>query len=251
MWRAAVNKKLKAWEFDLEYLNVAVNYDPFLLAYPTPPFLPLFLPYSSYYSNYYQLHDYIKYPDNRQGLRFQAAYIFDRGKITGNYESIEQVSASTAAQLQTVGSIEALFPMLTGAGAEKGSIKDWGVGLNYTFPSNLALNLNYYNYKIARSSATAADDLSFDENVGLIGLGYPIDRKWTIFGNYGLVNYKGHTGATTTDFTQNIPALGASYAMDANTLLVFSYKLFNYNDAVTSTNNWQGRQATLEVKVNF
>lgn len=251
MWRAAVNKKLKAWEFDLEYLNVAINYDPFILAYPIAPNLPIFLPYSSYYSNYYQLHDYIKYPDNRRGLRFQAIYTFDRGKVTGNYESIEQVSASTAAQIQTVGSIEALFPMLTGTGAEKGSIKDWGMGFNYTFPSNLALNMNYFNYKIARSSTTVADDLNFDENVGLLGLGYPIDRKWTIFGNYGFVTYKGYTGATNTDFTQNIPSLGASFAMDANTLLVFNYKLYNYNDAVTSTNNWQGRQATLEVKVNF
>jgi len=151
---------------DLEYLRVDPTYDPFIVQYPVAPGIPVFLPYGTYYSAYYQMHDYLEYPNNREGLKFRGRYTFNEDKTSAYllYSHLNQVKATTPAQVQTAGNIEPLFTLLQGGGNEKGKVDSYGAGLSHRFDMGLEADLAYFRYDIKRG-ATAVDDISLGENV--------------------------------------------------------------------------------------
>lgn len=253
MFRANVNWDIsKRWNATLDWIRVAENYDPFLLAYPTPTGIPVFLPYATYYPNYYQLHDYLAQPNNRQGPTLTVTYTYPRGSAYVTAQVQSQVSATTPLMLQSVGSIEPLYPLLTGGGTETGSSTSWGVGGNYQLPdSGWLFNGSYYNYKLRRASNTAADDIDFQQNVYGIGVAYPVNRKLSVMGNFNYVGYKGHSGLTNQDFIAQTPSLGASYSLDANTSVTVQQKWYQFQRFDTTGLNWHATQTEAEFKVNF
>ncbi|MBI2251597.1 MAG: hypothetical protein HYU63_02385 [Armatimonadetes bacterium] len=253
LFRGAIEYNPQNWNFNLDYVAVAPTYDPMLFAYPSSATIPVFLPYSTFYSNYYQLHDNLKYPNNRQGFKFSTAYNFKQGKVNLSYGSLEQKFSSNRRNLLSTGFIEVFFPELRGGTMEeKGDIKDLGLTLNYTFPNNLKTNIAYYNYKIKRASANLNDDMDLAENVGQFGLAYPFNRKFSLSGNYTLITYKGHfVDQTNQNFRQYIPSLSASYQMSSNALVLATYRVYDFTNNAVAASNWNGRQTTLEVKFNF
>jgi len=242
------NKRLN---LSLDYLSISPYYDPFLLMYQVPPNTPVFLPYGTYYSNYWQLHDFIRYPSNRQGLSFQGSYQWPATQFWVNMSNQVQVEASTLSNIQSVGFVEPLFNVLQGTGSEKGNINSFGTGLSHTFPCKLGLFLNYYDYDIRRSSSAAVDDISFDENIYSGGLSYPFNKKTTLYGNYSVVNLKGHSGLFRQDFRQDIPSIGLTYAFNSGTFIDLSYKLYYLKDYANTNSDWQASQTMMEYKVSF
>ncbi|MGV8121785.1 MAG: S-layer homology domain-containing protein [Candidatus Xenobiia bacterium LiM19] len=242
------NKRLN---LSLDYLSISPYYDPFLLMYQVPPNTPVFLPYGTYYSNYWQLHDFIRYPSNRQGLSFQGSYQWPASQFWVNMSNQTQVESSTLSNIQSVGFVEPLFNALQGKGNEKGSINSVGAGISHTFPCKLGAFLNYYDYDIRRLSSTVADDISFDENIYTGGLSYPFNTKTTLYGNYSVVNLKGHSGLFKQDFRQDIPSIGLTYAFDSKTFIDLSYRLYYLKNYAQANTDWQASQTMMEYKVSF
>lgn len=242
------NKRLN---LSLDYLSISPYYDPFLLMYQVPPNTPVFLPYGTYYSNYWQLHDFIRYPSNRQGLSFQGSYQWPASQFWVNMSNQTQVESSTLSNIQSVGFVEPLFNALQGKGNEKGSINSFGAGISHTFPCKLGAFLNYYDYDIRRLSSTVVDDISFDENIYTGGLSYPFNKKTTLYGNYSVVNLKGHSGLFNQDFRQDIPSIGLTYAFDSKTFIDLSYRLYYLKNYAQANTDWQASQTMMEYKVSF
>ncbi len=241
----------KRLNLSLDYLSISAFYDPFLLQYQVPPNTPVFLPYGTYYSNYWQLHDFIRYPSNRQGLSFQGSYQWPTTQLWVNMSNQAQVQSSSLSNIQSVGFVEPLFNVLQGRGDEKGSINSFGAGLSHTFPCRLGAFLNYYDYDIRRSSSNVFDDMSFDESIVTGGLSYPFSKKTTLYGNYSVVGLKGHSGRFTQDFRQDIPSLGLTYAFDAKTFIDLSYRLYYLKNYAQANSDWQAHQTMMEYKVSF
>jgi hypothetical protein len=235
----------------LDYISVSAAFDPFLLRYETLPNIPIFLPYSTYYSNYWQLHDSQNYPSNRQGPRFSGTYKWTDTELTASWGSLEQVSPSTPAQIQTVGTVEPIFPTLQGRGSERGRLNSFGIGLSHTFPCKLNAYLNYYNYNILRSSGVIFDGVNFAENIYNAGLSLPVARNVTLFGNYTTLTLKGNAGLANQDFKQDIPTLGANYNFAENSSIALTYRLYNFENYAVRNSNWRGNQSMMEYKMSF
>lgn len=252
--RAAIEYNPKQWDIDADYVAVSPTYDPFLSQFPAAQNIPVFLPYSTYYSNYYQFHDDTKYPNNRQGVRARAAYTFKNGRtnVVASYGSLQQRVASTRTNIAMIGFVEPFFPELRTAGnTALGRITDFGLSVNHLFKNNLNANFGYFNYAIMRS-APLNDNMDLKENVCSLGLSYPFNNKFTAYGNYVYISYHGtFVDQTAQNFKQMIPSLAASYQFSDNALMMASYKYYNFNNINTLNSNWNAKQMSLEVKMNF
>ncbi len=237
---------------DLEYLRVDPNYDPFIVAYPVAPGIPVFLPYGTYYSAYYQMHDYLEYPNNREGLKFRGRYTFNEDKTSAYalYSHLNQVKATTPAQVQTVGNIEPLFSMLQAGGNEKGKVDSYGGGLSHSFDMGLKADLAYFRYDIKRGAA-AVDDISLGENVWRLDLSYPITDDLDIRANYWMMDYSGHTGVLNTDFAQQIPGVGLDYRLSQDLTISADYRWMNFDQKAFAGGDYHANQLMLEMKLDF
>ncbi len=237
---------------DLEYLRVDPTYDPFIVAYPVAPGIPVFLPYGTYYSAYYQMHDYLEFPNNREGLRFRGRYAFneDDTSVYALYSHLNQVKPTTPAQVQTVGNIEPLFSMLQAGGAEKGSVDSYGLGFSHRFDGGLKADFSYFSYDIRRG-APVVDDVRLKEDVYRLDLAYPLSEDLDVRGGWWLMDYRGHMGIQDTDFSQSIPGIGLDYRMSQDLTFSVDYRLFDFNQRAFANGDYAGSQLLLEMKLDF
>ncbi|MGE0488669.1 MAG: S-layer homology domain-containing protein [Vulcanimicrobiota bacterium] len=239
-------------ELGLEYLSVDPTYDPFIAGYPTPPGVPVFLPYGTYYSNYYQLHDYLNYPNNREGIKLFGSYRFNEKKtrVYLTYQHLNQKTPSTPRQIQSVGNIEPLFPILQAGGSQKGQIDSFGVGIGHRFDFGLQADLEYYRYSVDRS-APAIDDVSLAEDIYRLSLEYPIDDEFTVRGGLYYLDYNGHSGVLNTNFSQTIPNVGVDWDMAENTRVSVDYRFHDLDNRAAPNASYNGSQMLVEVKMDF
>lgn len=254
--RIGVEYKPTQWNINAEYVSVSPTYDPFLAQFPAAQNMPVFLPYSTYYSNYYQLHDDQKYPNNRNGYDANINYTFKNGRTiaSASYGYQQQKMASTPTNISGIGFIEPFFPELRGAGSDdKGTIRNFGINLGHTFKNNFQANLGYYDYRISRNGSVSVNDgMSLKEKVAALSLSYPFNDKFTAYGNYSLISYNGtFVDQTSQNFKQGIPSIAASYQLSDNALMIASYKCYNFYNYAVNASDWNGRQTSLEVKMNF
>ena len=236
-----------------EYMSVDPTYDPFVVAYPLAPNLPVFLPYGGYYSAYYQLHDYVNSPNNREGFKLAGSYLFneDRTRVSLNFQHLEQKKATTFNQIQKVGNVEPLFPVIQTAGiATKGKIDSFGVGVSHHWSDKFFTKLNYNNYGISRNTV-AIDDVDLSQEVYKLTANYKIDELWNVRANYYHLSYRGHSGLLNSDFTQSIPGIGVDYDFDDNATVSLDYRIFDLNDRALPINSYDGDQLLLEMKLDF
>lgn len=252
--RVSANYKPTNWDINAEYVAVSPTYDPFLAQFPAAQNIAVFLPYSTYYSNYYQMHDDVKYPNNREGIRANVQYTFKDGKTTigANADSLWQRQASTRGNLLRSGFVEPFFPELRSlTSTDRGVINDYGVNVGHVFPNSFRANLGYYNYAIVRS-APINDDMNLTEKVVMLGLSYPFNDKVTAYGNYVYISYHGgFVDQTGQNFRQQIPSIAASYQFSDTAVVMASYKYYNFNNYNTLNSDWNGTQTSLELKMSF
>jgi hypothetical protein len=235
-----------------EFVRTDPTYDPFQVQYPTPTGTLVFLPFATYYSDRYQLHDYILYPNNRQGVRFRGDYTLEdrRTNFFLFYNNLWQVAATTPAQVQTPGNIEPLFPLLQAGGSQIGRVQGFGVGAGHRFEMGLRVDASYYRYSILRG-APAVDDVDLLQNVYRIELGYPVVEDITLKAGYHLLTYSGHSGIANTDFDQHIPSVGADFRLSPTTMISLDYRLFFLDNDALAASNYQASQLMMEMKVDF
>lgn len=254
MFRFGVNAEpTDGLEIGLEYMTVDPTYDPFIAAYPVPPGIPVFLPYGNYYSNYYQLHDYLQYPNNREGFKFYGSYLFneDRTRVFVNYESLNQKVASTPAQIQTVGNIEPLFPIIqTPFTSPEGDITSIGFGVGHRFDMGLTADFEYYNYNISRG-AVPIDDVDLAEDIYRLNLEYPITDEWDVRASVYHLDYRGHSGILNTDFSQTIPGIGFDWNMARNATVSVDYRFMDLDNRAFPAASYNGGQLLVEMKLDF
>jgi predicted porin len=235
----------------LEYLSVSNNYDPFVLQYPAQGAgIMVFLPYSTYYYNYYQLHDYLRFPSNRQGVRFNGEYDFSKQTTVGaNYSYLEQSKASTLDNFTKVGNIEPLFPYLKSGGSQKGKIQEFGIWLRHDF-GKLKGKIGYSNFG-QRRSAPQIDDIDLKEDLTWLNLSYEMCSKFDLLFNYYNINYTGHNGLSNMGFKQQIPSLSGVYKINKDTSAGITYRYYNFENTVQKNSDWHGSQFMMEYKMNF
>ncbi|MBI3926670.1 MAG: S-layer homology domain-containing protein [Armatimonadetes bacterium] len=253
LWRAGLSAApIEGLELSLQYLHVDPTYDPFIAAYPLPPNIPVFLPYGTYYSNYYQLHDYLEYPNNREGIKFDGGYTFNENNtnVHLSFQSLTQVKPTTPAQVQTVGNIEPLFSLLQAGGGQEGRVQSVGVGFWHRFDNGLRLSGDYYNYNLDRN-APAIDDISLVEDIYRLGLSYPVQEDLDLRASVYHLDYRGHNGVLNTDFTQTIPGVGLDFKLSRQTLLSLDYRFFDLDNQLVPEASWNGGQLLVEMKLDF
>jgi hypothetical protein len=236
----------------VHYQHVSNKYDPFMLQYPVPVGIPVFLPYSTYYQNYYQIHDYLAYPSNRQGVKLAAGYNFSpatRIDVSGGY--LRQVQPSTLENFTTVGNIEPLFPLLTPGASDRGNIADWGVRLRHTITPRLRGGVGYYNYRQRRSAAAAADSIDLREDLAYLNLGYNLSPQVSLHGNFYYIKYRGHLGLLNTSFNQYIPSLTAEANLARDLKVALTYRYLCFKDRLTANQDWRTNQVILDWRYNF
>jgi len=243
---------LEGLSLQADYLRVDPTYDPFIAAYPLPPNVPVFLPYGAYYSNYYQLHDYLNYPNNRQGGRFTGSYLFNdkSTRVRLDLAALSQVRATTPGQVLQVGNIEPLFPMLQAGGTQLGRIYSVGVGLEHRFDFGLRLNFDYFHYGLSRDGP-AVDNVDIGQDVVNLQLAYPLDEELTARAGYYFLNYRGHSGLLNTDFHQQIPGVGLDWEPAPGTTFSVDYRYFDLSDRQIPLASYDGSQLIMEMKVDF
>lgn len=188
------------------------------------------------------------------------------------------------------GFVEAIFPALlmnpvygnalagttfTALEAPKGNIVNWGLGVDYKFPNTkLGIELGYRDWKFKRTSGLANQIPAFgifisnpnvvdlDINQGHIGLSYPLNDRFTLYGGYDFANIKGayQSAVTNLDTRQNVPYLGFGYNISENTTWNLNLKAYNTTDGISTDPNdgflngpfsWNGSQVSTELKVSF
>lgn len=254
LFRVGLNAApIEGLELGLEYLSVDPTYDPYIAAYPVNPGIPVFLPYGNYYSAYYQLHDYLQYPNNREGFKFYGSYLFNEKKtrVFATYEALDQKAASTPAQIQTVGNIEPLFPVIqTPFTAPRGSIDSFGVGIGHRWDFGLVSDFEYYHYDITRG-AVPIDDVDLAENIYRLNLEYPLAEEWDVRASFYHLEYSGHSGALNVDFSQTIPGVGFDWNMARNATLSVDYRFFDLDNVAFPAASYNGGQFLVEMKLDF
>lgn len=235
----------------VQYLSVDSAYDPFMLQYPRPEQgILVFLPYSTYYFNYYQLHDYIKYPSNRQGFRAELEYDFSKKTTAGiSYNHLEQVKASTPEEFARVGNIEPIFPCLQQGGSQKGFVRDFGLSLKHDIGK--LKGFANYTYTQERRDAGIFDSVDVAENIYRLNLEYPVTNKLDVIFNYYFVDYHGHTGIANAGFTQHIPSLSAALQLSKDSSLGATYRYLTYKNTEINNNDWHAGQVMMEYKLKF
>lgn len=251
----AVGLKANLDKFDgkLQFQSTSIDYDPFILQYPGPGSgIPVFLPYSSYYANYYQIHDYINYPNNRQGFKLDLGYDFTKKfRAEGQFGYLWQLKPSTVANFITVGTIEPLFPYLQTAGSTvKGNVRDWGIRLRYKFSPEFTGRAGFYNYLQERDTV-AIDDVSLREDLAYLNLKYNLTDDFALLGNYYYLKYRGHTGTSNIGFRQHIPSIGADYDLTKAVKVGLTYRYYNHRDLLNSNNDWNANNWMINWKMKF
>lgn len=80
LWNKTDYRETRTLDLSVRYFSVDPRYDPFIAYLPTPGGIasPLWVsPNFSYFSDLYSLHDTQKFPQNRQGLEVETAWVFD------------------------------------------------------------------------------------------------------------------------------------------------------------------------------
>lgn len=253
MYDGALVGKLGQFKPEIEYLHVDPTYDTIMLPYAVNPALPVFLPYGNWYSADYQLHDYLKYPDNRQGERFTLNWS-DPGSNTAAFcmvESLTQVRATTLGQITTPGNVEPLFPMLLTPGDTSiGSTLTEGVGVSHKFDNKLRVTASWYSYLLSRGGSDV-DAVKFSQNFYRAGVGYPLTDQLDASLNYTFLDFTGRTGELNKTFTQSIPGFTLSWVPAKNTTVNFNARLFDYTDRSIGANDWHGNQFTVDFNVDL
>lgn len=248
---AGLYGKIGQFRPEVEYVSVDPTYDTIMLPYAVNPNLPVFLPYGSWYSSHYQLHDYLKYPVNRQGWRGMLKWESGPTAAFAMLESLQQVKATTFNQITTPGNTEPLFPIIvTPFDATRGSTLTRGVGLRHTFDNRLRVNASWNDYGLRRGGL-AIDNVRFNQNFYRVNLGYPITDRLDANLSYALIDFSGHTGLTTTTATQSVPALTLSYSLARNATVNFNARYLDYTDRSFSVNSWRGPQVGFDVNLDF
>lgn len=239
-------------ELGLEYMSVDATYDPFIAAYPISPAAPVFVPFGAYYPAYYQLHDYVNYPNNREGFNLYGSYTFNEKntKVYASYKNHDQKDPSTPAQIQTVGNIEPLFPVLQAGGAQTGNLQGYTLGITHTFDVGLRLDASYNNYTIDRD-APIIDDVDLSQDVYRLGLEYPITEEVDLRAGYYFLDYSGHSGLLNTSFTQSIPNLGFDWHAAENTTVSVDWRYFDLDNDLAPAASYQGSQLLFNVQMDF
>ncbi len=243
---------IEGLELGLEYMSIDPNYDPFIAGYPVPTGIPVFLPYGTYYSNYYQLHDYLNYPNNREGFKFFGSYRFneENTRVYLTYQHLDQKNASTPGQIQSVGNIEPLFPILQAGGGQTGSIDNLGVGVGHRWDNGLQTDFEYYRYAIDRGGP-AVDTIDLVEDIFRFSAEYPINEEFDLRGGIYHLDFSGRSGLLNTAFSQTIPNVGIDWNMAENTRLSVDYRFHDLDNRAAPNASYNGSQLLVEVLVDF
>ncbi len=251
MYDAQLEGHAGQFSASLDYMHVDPTYDPMVLPYGTNPNIPVFMPYGNFYSNYYQLHDYLQYPDNRQGPRLAIKWETPNTNIWARGSWLDQIHATTFGQFSSVGTIEPIFPVLVTPGvAPIGHIDSYGVGGYHRFDVGVHVDGSFWNYDIRRGGP-AADNVDLKENLYRLNVGYPVLDNLDVSANYTYFRYRGHADFLTNDFGQGIPGLTVDYQLARNTSVLLNARLFNYKDHLGTGLDWRGNQVSLDINVDY
>ncbi|MCD6310082.1 MAG: S-layer homology domain-containing protein [Candidatus Eremiobacteraeota bacterium] len=251
-----IRGKIKRTDIGIEYLSVEPTYDPFILHYPRNTDIPVFLPYSTYYTDYYQLHNDIRYPNNRQGFRVSLGHpVKNRGNVSIAYEALSQVKPSTQAEITRPGFIEPIFFTPLSGGDEKGKLDNITAVIRYRFKEpDINSTLNLAQYEITRKSPPERpnDNIHLKLNQAILSLNYPLTPLFSVTGGVSWMHYYGHNAnQLTQNFSQTVPMIGFSYNPDNRTTIQLTYRLFNYRNGDDTTQNWHGSQGMIEWRTEF
>jgi hypothetical protein len=254
LWKLGLSAQpIEGLGLGLEYVSVDPTYDPFIVGYSVSPGIPVFLPFGSYYSAYYQLHDFLQYPNNREGFKLTGSYLFNEKntRVFATYQALDQKRATTFTQAQTPGNIEPLFPVLQTPGAtQKGSLDYLNAGISHKWGVGLITEFQYYNYAIGRNAAPV-DEVDLAQQAYKFTAEYPINHKWDIRGNLYHLENSGRVGLLNTDFSQTIPGLGVDWNFTDNGTISIDYRLFDLRDKVVGANSYSGDQMMMEMRLDF
>ncbi|MBI2263874.1 MAG: S-layer homology domain-containing protein [Armatimonadetes bacterium] len=284
VWRTALN---------VEYFSVGPKYDPFVAPMNLPvasPTLFYQVPYFTVYNGFYQLHDTIRFPNNRQGIRADLTVpLYGRklsyGQVTAMYQGLEQVRASTLAgappnaggNLTEVGFTEHFFDTLPGQASSptvpRGRIDHWAGMVNLNLPYNFKLMAGHFDWNMRRNTADF-NNIELKERVSFVNLTYPLKYtlrdKVNVEAGFVNVDVQGKFFATVRDnfdFVQSAPVVGVTWKHtnppDTGVSLSLRYKFLNQRDRTSPTLNpainaggfgmgdWNGTQAIAELKWEF
>jgi hypothetical protein len=236
---------------DLEYIHVDPTYDTIMLAYPVNPGLPVFLPYGEWYSSNYQLHDYFKYPINREGPRLTVTWANDTSHAYFTFSDFRQVAATTLAQLTSPGNAEPLFPLMSIAGdTTRGDTELAGLGGEHRFHNGLRVGASYYHY-VLRRNAPILDDLDVVQNFYRANALYPITPKLYINAHFTYLTFRGHEGLSNRDFDEAIPGLSLDWTPAKNVTMSLGTRWLTFNDKLGVTGDYHANQILMDVNVDF
>lgn len=236
---------------EFEYVYADPTYDTMMLPYNTNPAFPIFLPYGNWYSSHYQLHDYLKYPDNRRGPRVTLGWVNNATRLFFSYEDLQQVKATTLAQIKTPGSVEPLFPVIVTPGvAALGTTRTMGIGGGHQFGAGYRVAGSFYDYKLRRS-AVAVDDVDFAQRFYRVEVGKALSDELDFSLHYSLLDFTGHTGLTNRSFEQSIPAATLTWTPARNASVSLEGRLLTFRDRLNSLNNWHGNQVLVDFNIDF
>jgi len=258
-------------DLDLNYISVSPFYDPFILPYPgylTTGVALQTWPNWNTYHGYYQLHDTDKYPNNRQGMKFDAEYRFSGGdgKIFLNYRGYSQVSNSYGQQFGGVGNqpgfIDPVFPVTVGfpvAENKNGTVSGITFGVGYKFsPSPLRADIKYdaYNYGRTSNFNIAANNINLTYTGLKVGLAYPFNDKFAVRAGYDTATISGsfQSNLTNISSTMTAPYVGFDYDISKNTKWSFDVRSFGMADSgnrLLGPDSFGGMQLTSQLKVSF
>jgi hypothetical protein len=240
-----------AWSAELDYIAVDPTYDVMMLPYALNPSFPLLLPYGSWYSSHYQLHDYLKYPNNRAGERLNLTWTGANDQVMANVENLRQVRATTAAQLSTPGNTEPLFPLLTTPGVSAaGTSLSWTLGYAHRFGHGYRAVATYSDYKLRRATVLA-DDVDLGERMARLEVGKTFNDSLDLAVGYTTLDLLGHTGLINNSFEQHLPSARLTWTPAANVSVGVEQRLLWYRDRLVTGSSWHGNQSVIDIRYNF
>ena len=245
-------RPIEGLDLAAEYMSVDPTYDPFLLQYPVGPGVPVFVPFGAYFPAYYQLHDYTRYPNNREGFKFDGSYVFNKNKsgVYANVSFFDQKRATTPVQVGRVGNIEPLFSLLQGGGRQRGNLDSYRVGGFHTFDNDLRLNLSYQHFDIQRGGPRI-DQMDLGQDVIDFNIQYPINDELEFHAGVTFLDFKGRNGVLNTDFSQTIPNLGFELQVDENATMNLDWRYFDLSNDQVPVASYSGNQVLMEVNLDF
>ncbi|MBI2265720.1 MAG: S-layer homology domain-containing protein [Armatimonadetes bacterium] len=245
----------------LEYLTVSPTYDPFVLEISNIDTVtgvwpaPLSTHYSrGYFRGFYQVHDSIKYPDNRQGFRTRVDFTSKKGNTLGLfYDGLTQQSSSTPGNLAGLGFTEVYFPQLTGGEDSKGQIRYYGGNFGWSPLERLTVSGAYQIYRLERPSAMAANNIVLDSQVLQLLATHRASPKVSFFGGYTAVDVRGAwaTLGENVNLRQNIPLVGIAYDLTSKSAVSLTARQYNQTDSTATNWNFTGQQVTAEYRLTF